>query len=308
VVTAFNLFLSAGLAYPTRKTYNSAWNSFVTFCRANRLPSTLPAAIHIIELWVADLGCRLQYQSIKVYLAGFRSANVDAGLNDPIRGQLRIERLLRGIKRIKGAASKSKPKLPITTALLERFEPLFDLGQSQHRTIRAAMWVATTGLLRTGEFTSNSTEPFRNLRLSSLRIAANHSHASLRLLASKTDIFRESVTVHIFHQKAIAVLTEYISHRSSTDLHPDQPLFPSTNGQPISRNVINTAALNLAAAVGIKLQSFSTPSFRRGGATSLAKAGVPDHIIKVLGRWSSVCYTRYIHTPLSHIQSLASAF
>ena len=42
-------------------------------------------------------------------------------------------------------------------------------------------------------------------------------------------------------------------------------------------------------------------SFRIGAASSCSKAGIEDHLIKKLGRWSSNCYIRYIHTPLSAV-------
>ena len=43
--------------------------------------------------------------------------------------------------------------------------------------------------------------------------------------------------------------------------------------------------------------NYSSHSYRIGAATSAALAGVPDRVIKVLGRWFSDCYVRYIRTP-----------
>lgn len=40
--------------------------------------------------------------------------------------------------------------------------------------------------------------------------------------------------------------------------------------------------------------NLNTHSFRIGGASAAASSGVPDSIIKILGRWSSDCYRRYI--------------
>ena len=37
-------------------------------------------------------------------------------------------------------------------------------------------------------------------------------------------------------------------------------------------------------------------SFRSGAATSASRANIEDHMIKVLGRWSSDSYCRYIKT------------
>ena len=42
-------------------------------------------------------------------------------------------------------------------------------------------------------------------------------------------------------------------------------------------------------------------SFCIGAATTAAARGVPDHLIKTLGRWSSDAYQIYIRTPVSSI-------
>jgi hypothetical protein len=44
-------------------------------------------------------------------------------------------------------------------------------------------------------------------------------------------------------------------------------------------------------------------SFRKGGASSLAAAGVPDRVIKAAGRWRSDCFQLYIRMQLSELQS-----
>ena len=46
-------------------------------------------------------------------------------------------------------------------------------------------------------------------------------------------------------------------------------------------------------------------SFRIGAASPAAAAGLPDWLIKVLGRWSSDCYQLYIRTPRQVLLSAA---
>ena len=58
--------------------------------------------------------------------------------------------------------------------------------------------------------------------------------------------------------------------------------------------------------VGLPHHSLKGHSFRIGAAsTAAAAAGVPDWLIKVLGRWSSDCYQLYIRTPQSVLHSVA---
>jgi hypothetical protein len=54
-----------------------------------------------------------------------------------------------------------------------------------------------------------------------------------------------------------------------------------------------------AASIG-NAHQYKGHSFRRGGATSLARAGVQEHTIKKMGRWKSSAYQLYIDH--SHVQ------
>ena len=54
----------------------------------------------------------------------------------------------------------------------------------------------------------------------------------------------------------------------------------------------------LLKLLGYDDTQFHGHSFRKGGATSLAKAGVSDSVIQLVGRWASECYKLYIVTPM----------
>ena len=69
------------------------------------------------------------------------------------------------------------------------------------------------------------------------------------------------------------------------------PLFTLGDGRFVTRKyVVSFMLVSLRGACGL-----NTHSFRIGGASAAASAGVPDSVIKIMGRWSSDCYRRYLH-------------
>ena len=85
------------------------------------------------------------------------------------------------------------------------------------------------------------------------------------------------------------------------------PLFLRENGLPLTRDVFITWLRNNIARLGLK-GNYSGHSFRIGAATTAAAAGIPDHLIKTLGRWLSNAYQIYIRPPPSILEGVAGRF
>ena len=56
---------------------------------------------------------------------------------------------------------------------------------------------------------------------------------------------------------------------------------------------------------GVKDQDYCGHSFRIGAATTAARKGVEDSIIKTLGRWESVAYLQYVRIPREQLAGYA---
>ena len=68
-------------------------------------------------------------------------------------------------------------------------------------------------------------------------------------------------------------------------------------GSPLTRDQFISHLKEALSSCGIDNRRYPGHSFQIVAATAAAQAGVPDHLIKVLGRWELENYQLYIQTP-----------
>lgn len=147
-----------GVAIHTRQSYQTALNSYTNECAFRRTPP-FPATVQSLASWVASLGHRrLQVKSIKSYITGVRSAQLDIGAT---RAELEVfhhpslERLVNGIKRLQGEAGR-RERRPITRPILLQMLALLNQDTLHGATFHAAFSLAFAAFLRIGEFTHSA--------------------------------------------------------------------------------------------------------------------------------------------------------
>ena len=220
---------------------------------------------------------------------------------------LRLQRVLRGIKRTQGESSFSR--LPVTDDIMMVIFRALDITHPDHCMFWAACNLAYFGFLRSAEFTvPNLASYVPAIHLGVADVAVNsHSAPSclrLRIKASKTDPFRKGCFVHIgkgeFPLCAISSLLAYLTLRGDAS----GPLFLLRDGRPLSRALLTSWLRGILSAAGIQ-GNFSSHSFRIGAATVAARNGIQDHQIQALGRWTSSAYLLYIRTPAESLSRLS---
>ena len=90
----------------------------------------------------------------------------------------------------------------------------------------------------------------------------------------------------------IRAFGDFLALRGSSE----GPLFTFSDGRPLTRQQLSSTFQSILHSAGYT-GSYSGHSFRIGAATTAAARGVPDHLIKTLGRWSSDAYQIYSRTP-----------
>jgi hypothetical protein len=239
---------------------------------------------------------------------GVGTTHVELGCANPLESRI-VWRMFTAVKRLQGAQT-SKQKLPITTELLLHLERWQDAHSIHGLGTRAAMWLGTCGLLRSGEFAIRNRNSNRLLRRHLTFLDANMQPLSsgwanaacmrVHIAASKTDPFKQGVDVHVSNGHAIRAMADYLRARGPVD--EDAPLFCDDRGEALGVTQLIRVTQHLLQQAGVADTSkYAGHSFRRGGATSLHLAGIPDSLIKVMGRWKSFAFARYIDVPLERI-------
>ena len=224
----------------------------------------------------------LALASITTYIAAVRSLHVDLGVPDPTAGATRLARLLRGIRR-----SRSSPRqlrLPISNSLMHLLcdallSPSFDSIM-----FWSACCTAFFGFMRNSEFTcAGPFVPAQHLSLQDLQYDLG-GFFRLHVKSSKTDPFRIGCTIVLGPSGGricpLHALSRYLAIRGPSP----GPLFLCSNGSPLTPGLVNSWLRAILHSAGVP-GNYSSHSFRIGAATSAALAGVPDHLIKTLGRW-----------------------
>ena len=233
--------------------------------------------------------------------------HIEQGFSDPLVDCLRLQRVLRGIKRTHGDSSSLR--LPVTDDIRMVIFRALDLTHMDHGMFWAACNIAYFGFLRSAEFTVPNLASYVPAIHLGVADVAEDSHSSpsclrLRIKASKTDPFRKGCFLHIgkgeFLLCTIHSLLTYLNLRGDAP----GPLFLFTDGRPLSRALLTSWLRDILSSAGIQ-GNFSSHSFQIGAATVAAGNGIPDHQIQALGRWTSSAYLSYIRTPAESLSRLS---
>ena len=258
-------------------------------------------------LFVPQSSTTLKAESIKVYLAGIQSLHLENGFLSPLSNCLRLERVLRGIKRTQRHGQRQR--LPITFSVLRRIHGILNLSIFDDALFWAACCTGFYGFLRSGEFTTKTKtfDPETNLALSDIKVDRYIEPTVLlvSIKCSKTDPFRKGYTLRLGVSRSEVCAVKAVLHYLHMRGGGEGPLFQHQNGLPLTRSKLTFWLREAVPRAGLQ-GNYSGHSFRIGAASTAAEAGVPDHLIKTMGRWTSNAYQLYIHTPPEVLVTMAA--
>lgn len=263
---------------------------------------------------------RISANSLSVYLSAVRQLHLQHGFLPPAVGNMpRLQQVLRGI-RISQARSPNqsflqKDRLPITPILLRNIR----LSWSGHQLDqdKVMLWAAFTtcffGFMRSGELCiQNTAKGFdETTDLTFNDVAVNDyqypSFLRIHLKTSKTDPFGRGSYIVLGKTGdelcPVVALLQWLVLRGNSP----GPLFRFASGAPLTRSQLVSKLRYFITQMGDDASGFSGHSFRSGAATTAAHLNIPDSQIKLMGRWKSNAFQRYVKPSLTHLAGLRSS-
>ena len=173
----------------------------------------------------------------------------------------------------------------------------------------ACMGYMYFGFMRAGEFTTSSSNDPSVILASDAAVDSHTNPSKLRILLQRAKMgpFGKVVVICVGRTNSamcpVAALLGYLVVRPAGD----NPLFIFRDGTPLKRDRFVKEVKAALALVHIDHQGYSGHSFRIGAAPMATQAGVPEHRVKMLGRWNSEAYQVYIRTPRESLATVSQA-
>ena len=254
----------------------------------------------------------LSYQTVWLYLSAVRHLQILCIGQDPLLEAYPLQNFaIKGLHR-SPVGKKPRCRLPITPAFLQEIFQFW--SRTPHQFEYVLLWaVFCLGffcLMCSGEFTCPSMSAFTSDLLTAQDISvhsqAHPSYIVVRLKRSKNDPFAVGTRVYIVATNQSMCLVSALLGYLAICPKRSGPLFIFQDGSTQSCERLVSSLRQVLSDAGVSTAQYSGHSFRIGAATTAAKLGVPDSLIKKMGRWKSSMFIHYICTPRQQLAGISS--
>ena len=210
------------------------------------------------------------------------------------------------VQKILSGASKLAPsadsRLPITTPILSRMVnsvPITVSNSYNQLLLQAMLVVAFHGLMRVGEITSSASQT-PSVLLD--QVSFTSTTVTITITVFKHNLSRRPLDIVMPAQDdpsvcPVRALAQYINLRG----YAPGPLFCFPNGSPVSRSFFTSQLKAAIVYIGFNPAFYKSHSLRIGGASHYAELGYSDSQIRLLGRWKSDAFKKYIRSQRIHL-------
>ena len=269
----------------------------------------LPLSERQVGLFATFLAVQgLTAQSITSYISALRHLQIAAGYGAPPTGQwAALHYVIRGIKRDR--STPSRKRLAVTPQILRSLAGAWSssvlVDHYEARLLSGLLWLPQGGRVHSHRCQSGQHGTAPDLRRLIRESVLSTTNDPMSPENKDGSVWQGGD--HRFRKLRPASLP-VTAVRNFLVIHParEGPLLIHADGTPLSREWLVKRFRQALEFCGISCAGYSGHSFRIGAATAAAEAGMPPHLIKTMGRWSSEAYLLYIRTPQATLAAVSS--
>ena len=212
-----------------------------------------------------------------------------------------VQKLIAGAVKVTPPAP---PRLPITLVILHRLLQAVDthINHYYHRPLLRAMFIISFyGLMRMGEVTM-AKDGLVPLQMNQLQILPDKLIISITHFKYNSKLTPVDIIFPRHQDPLLCPVVQLSSYLLLRGFRPG-PIFAYPSLAPIQRSFYSAKLRFLLKSIGCDVSRYQTHSFRIGGASYFAELGYTDSQIRLLGRWETNSFIRYIRDIRAHSKS-----
>ena len=234
--------------------------------------------------------------TVNTYVCAIGYSHKLAGYDDPTKVFF-VSQMLKGYGKI---GFRLDSRLPITLPILQQLicaAPVITDTQHEARLFKAMCSLAFFAFLRVGEMTDTGHSSNSTLQISQLSKLCNSAGVVMAFKLTFTEY------KHNYNQRPFSLIIERQQPLCPVELMLDYltyrgldsgPLFLSTNGCGMPRQRFVSLLSFAVKHCGLNPSFYKGHSFRIGAASHAAHRGFADAQIRIMGRWKSNAFQKYI--------------
>ena len=272
----------------TTKKYTGAYRRWKTWAATHALRH-FPAQPHHIALYLQSIGDNLKSVSAaEAAVNALAWVHGLAGLHSPTSNPI-VQETLKGLKRIWSRPVQKRKPMPVEI-LADMVKDFLVNPTLTNMRITTFSLLAFAGFMRFDEA----------IRVRACEVEVTPIMAKIAIPSSKTDPYRQGNEVLISRTQSltcpVSMLEKYMARieiNSSSELFLFRGIVQTKEGErlrpsgSLSYSTVRVLFRKKLEDLGHSLTGFGLHSFRAGGASAAARAGVPDRLFKQHGRWKS---------------------
>lgn len=259
----------------------------------------LPISPSAVGLFIAYM-YQHQYaaSTANTYVSALGYCHRLAGVNDPTKVFWVLE-MLKGYGKL---GSRVDTRLPITLPILRNImQQTPTLCSSEYRAylFKAMCTTAFFAFLRIGEITCCPRSP-NVLQIDQVVKLVDNAGTITGLKITfanfKHSYNRPNVTLTLNRRADICPVQSLLDYFTCRGVSAG-PLFRTRDGLAVTRKLFTDYLATIFRACGLDSTKYKGHSFRIGAATFAAECGYSDAQIRLMGRWKSEAFRKYIRCP-----------